>query len=240
LDRGVGQVLSALDRYGLASNTLVISTTDHGIAFPLMKCNLTDAGWGVSLIMRGPGGFEGGKVCDALISQLDVFPTICELLGIDRPAWLQGHSILPVIRGEGQEINEAVFAEVNYHAAYEPKRAVRTKRWKYIRRFGDKRTPVLPNCDDGLSKSLFLENGWKQEQLPEESLYDLLFDPAEHHNLAAAETSQTTLKEMRQRLDGWMRSTSDPLLSGPVPTPHGAKVNDPDGTSPKEPTLTVA
>ena len=55
LDHGVGQVLEALERNGLADNTLVISTTDHGLAFPLMKCNLTDSGWGVSLIMRGPG-----------------------------------------------------------------------------------------------------------------------------------------------------------------------------------------
>ena len=57
LDRGVGSVLQALDRTGLAANTLVISTTDHGIAFPRMKCNLTDTGWGVPLIMRGPGAF---------------------------------------------------------------------------------------------------------------------------------------------------------------------------------------
>jgi arylsulfatase A-like enzyme len=162
LDQGVGQVLNALDRYGLAANTLVISTTDHGVAFPLMKCNLEDTGWGVSLIMRGPGGFQGGKVSDALISHLDIFPTICEVVGIDKPAWLEGHSILPVVRGEAQEINEAVFAEVTYHAAYEPKRAVRTKRWKYIRHFGDQHTPVLPNCDDGLSKSLWVDHGWKQ------------------------------------------------------------------------------
>ena len=64
------------------------------------------------------------------------------------------------IRGEAKEINEEVFAEVTYHAAYEPKRAVRTGRWKYIRRYGDKHTPVLPNCDDGLSKNLWLEYGW--------------------------------------------------------------------------------
>src|ERR1051326_7838267 len=55
LDHGCGVVLESLERAGLAANTLVISTTDHGIAFPRLKCNLTDSGWGVSLIMRGPG-----------------------------------------------------------------------------------------------------------------------------------------------------------------------------------------
>jgi N-sulfoglucosamine sulfohydrolase len=88
LDDGVGKVLAALERNGLAGNTLVISTTDHGVAFPLMKCNLEDFGWGVSLIMRGPGVFRGGKVSDALVSQVDVFPTLCEVLGIGKPAWL--------------------------------------------------------------------------------------------------------------------------------------------------------
>ncbi len=89
------------------------------------------------------------------------------------------------IRGEAKEINDEVFAEVTYHAAYEPKRAIRTSRWKYIRRYGDKHTPVLPNCDDGLSKSVWLEYGWKNIRLPEESLYDLIFDPNERNNLAA-------------------------------------------------------
>lgn len=234
LDKAVGEILDALDRNGLAGNTLIVSTTDHGVAFPLMKCNLEDNGWGVSLIMRGPGGFTGGKVSDALISHIDIFPTLCDLAGVPHPAWLEGKSLLPVIRGEAREINEEVFAEVNYHASYEPKRAVRTQRWKYIRRYGDKHTPVLPNCDDGLSKSLWIEHGWKNLILPEESLYDLIFDPNEQHNLAADASFLPVLKEMRERLDRWMHRTSDPLLNGPIPAPHGALVNNPDGTSPQE------
>jgi N-sulfoglucosamine sulfohydrolase len=210
MDQGVGEVLDALDRYNLTANTLVISTTDHGIAFPLMKCNLEDNGWGVSLILRGPGGFQGGKVSDALISHVDLFPTVCEVAGVEKPAWLTGRSMLPLVRSEVQEINEAVFAEVNYHAAYEPKRAVRTKRWKYIRRYGDQHSPVLPNCDDGLSKTLWTQNGWKTQVLPEESLYDLLFDPTEHLNLVPDASSKAVLEQMRGRLDGWMRATNDP------------------------------
>src|SRR5258708_5746192 len=62
LDWGVGEVLDALNARGLADNTLVICTTDHGIAFPRMKGYLTDHGIGVVLILRGPGGFSGGEV----------------------------------------------------------------------------------------------------------------------------------------------------------------------------------
>ncbi len=80
LDNAYGQILAALEENGLADNTLVICSTDHGIAFPRMKCNLTDHGTGVMLIVRGPGGFTGGRICDSLVSHIDLYPTICDLL----------------------------------------------------------------------------------------------------------------------------------------------------------------
>ncbi len=236
MDEGVGRVLEAIDRNGYRENTLIISTTDHGISFPRMKCNLTDDGWGVSLIMRGPK-LPHAVVCDALISQIDVFPTICDYIGIDRPAWLQGKSFLPVLSGQIAEIHEEVFAEVNYHASYEPKRAVRTSRYKYIRRFGDRRTPVLPNCDDSPSKELWVQAGWGSQILDQESLYDLLFDPTEHANLVNDPAHLAVASDMRARLHAWMVSTNDPLLQGPVAAPPGAVANDPNGISPKEPPI---
>jgi N-sulfoglucosamine sulfohydrolase len=217
----------------------VICTTDHGIAFPGMKCNLTDHGIGVMLIMRGPMGFAGGRVCDAMISQLDLFPTICELGGIEPPSWLQGRSMMPLIREEVEEINEEVFAEVTYHAAYEPQRAVRTKRWKYIRRFDPRPGPVLCNCDDSASKDLLVEYGWANLAPDVEQLYDLVFDPAECNNLSRDPSAKETLQDMRGRLDRWMRDTYDPLMLGPVPAPSGASVNDPDDVSPSQPTRTI-
>jgi arylsulfatase A-like enzyme len=237
LDQGVGTVLNALESAGLAKNTSVISTTDHGIAFPGMKCNLTVHGTSVYLILRGPGGFEGGKVCDAMVSQMDLYPTICELLNIERPAWLEGRSLLPLIHGEAPEIHDEIFAEVNYHAAYEPKRAVRTQRYNYIRHFGEKHTPVLPNCDDSPSKDLWLKNGWREAVVPRELLFDSLFDPNESRNLVNDPAYTAILREMRQRLDSWMQRTDDPLLRGAVKAPRGAVVNDPNGTSPQEPVI---
>jgi N-sulfoglucosamine sulfohydrolase len=237
LDQGVGTVLNALESAGLAQNTLVISTTDHGIPFPGMKCNLTVHGTSVYLVLRGPGGFAGGKVCEAMISQMDLYPTICELLNIEKPAWLEGKSLFPLIRGEAPEIHDEIFAEVNYHAAYEPKRAVRTQRYNYIRHFGEKHTPVLPNCDDSPSKDLWLKNGWREMVMPRELLFDSVFDPNESRNLVDDPACATVLREMRQRLDNWMQRTDDPLLRGAVKAPHGAVVNDPNGTSPQEPVI---
>jgi len=146
LDAAIGRVLGALDASGRAADTLVICTTDHGIAFPGMKCNLTDHGIGVMLILRWPGGFAGGRGCDALVSQIDLFPTICDIIGVEHPPWLQGRSILPVLRGEREKVNDEVYADVTYHAAYEPQRAVRTGRWKYnppVRRPGPGRPAQL-------------------------------------------------------------------------------------------------
>ncbi len=234
LDQGMGEVLNALEASGLAGNTLVICTTDHGIAFPAMKCNLTAHGTGVFLILRGPGGFTGGKVSEAMVSHMDLFPTVCDLTGIEHPAWLEGRSLMPLIRGEAAEIHDELFAEVNYHAAYEPARAARTKRWNYIRHYGDKHTPVLPNCDDGLSKDVWLKAGWKTRGVAREELYDTLFDPNETRNLAGERAYASDLAKMRERLDGWMRRTDDPLLRGSVKAPAGARINDADGTSPKE------
>jgi arylsulfatase A-like enzyme len=238
-DAGVGRVLDALDAAGLAENTLVIATTDHGIAFPLMKCNLTDHGTGVMLIVRGPGGFAGGKVCDALVSQIDLYPTLCDLLELAPPDWLEGTSMVPLVRGEVAEVREEVFSEVTYHAAYEPMRAVRTRRWKYIRRFDGRSRPVLPNCDGSPTKELFLTHGWAERPPAEEMLFDLVFDANEANNLASDEEHAEVLDEMRGRLGDWMKRTDDPLLKGHVPAPKGVRVNDADGREPTQPCIVV-
>jgi N-sulfoglucosamine sulfohydrolase len=93
---------------------------------------------------------------------------------------------------------------------------------------------VLPNCDDGLSKDLWLKNGWRKQNVPRELLFDSLFDPNETRNLVGDAAYATVLAEMRGRLDSWMQRTNDPLLRGPVKAPAGAVVNDPDGISPRE------
>ena len=235
LDDKVGQVLRALDESGLRDNTLVIYTTDHGIAFPGMKCNLTDVGIGVALIMQGAGLFSGGRAVDAMVSHIDIFPTICDLLAIEAPPWLQGHSVLPLLRGDAESIRAEVFAEVTYHAAYEPKRAVRSERYKYIRRYDNRESSVLSNIDDGLAKTELLEAGFGEQAPAPEQLYDTLLDPAEKINLIDEADYADLLADMRLRLDRWMRETDDPLLRGPVPAPPGTVANDPDGLSPRGP-----
>ncbi|HEY3375900.1 MAG TPA: sulfatase [Armatimonadota bacterium] len=235
LDSYIGMVLDALDAQHLTENTLVICTTDHGIAFPQMKCNLTDHGLGVMLMLRGPGGFTGGTVVDAMTSHLDLFPTICEVTGMLKPDWLQGTSLCPLAQGTADAIHDELFAEINYHAAPEPTRAIRTTRYKYIRRYAARRTPILANCDGGLSKEALLRAGWQDHALPEEALYDLIFDPNEACNLAGDPAYHDTLLHMRTRLADWMQRTDDPLLTGRVPIWPGMVLNSDEDLSTEAP-----
>jgi arylsulfatase A-like enzyme len=239
LDQGIGAVLHALHDQHLVEDTLVICTTDHGVAFPGAKGTLSDRGTGVMLIMRGPGAFAGGKVIDQPVTHLDVYPTLCDVAGVEHPDWLQGKSLIPLLRLEVDALHEATFAEMTYHAAYEPQRSVRTARWKYIRRFDDHPGPILANCDDSASKEVWLEAGWADRRIAREQLYDLVLDPAEMDNLADDPVAREALVEMRGRLERWMRETEDPLLDGPVAPPPGAEVNEQWQVSPDEPTRVV-
>ncbi|MGH9614124.1 MAG: sulfatase family protein [Bryobacteraceae bacterium] len=232
LDTAIGNILGALERKGLAGNTLVIYSTDHGVAFPDMKCSLQDAGMGVSLIVRGPGGFSGDKVIDALVSHLDIYPTLCDVAKAGRPSWLQGHSMLPLVNGETNKIRGEVFAEVTYHIAYEPKRCIRTGRYKYIRHFLDRDRPVIANCDDSPSKQYWLKEGWQQQHADREEFFDLVFDPHEMRNLIADPSVHSIAEDLRSRLDRWMKDTGDPILNGPIQAPSGARVWGPDASFP--------
>jgi N-sulfoglucosamine sulfohydrolase len=234
LDEGYGAIFDAIDRAGLRENTLVICTTDHGLAFPGMKCTLTDHGIGVLLIMRGPSGFTGGKVVDALVSQIDVLPTICAATGLDRPAWATGHDLGPLVRGELDAVREEIFAEVTFHAASEPQRAIRTDRYTYIRRWVDMETPILANIDDGATKSYLLEQGLASWAVPSEQLYDLVRDPLQACNRIDDPSLADVRADLVRRLHAWMRETDDPLLAGRVPLPPRAVANRVDARSASE------
>ncbi|MCF7854867.1 MAG: sulfatase [Candidatus Pacebacteria bacterium] len=238
LDRKMGVVFDALERSGLADNTLIVCTTDHGIAFPRMKCNLQDSGTKVMLIMKDGRDFKGGLVVDGMVNNIDIFPTLCDYLNIEPPEWLEGRSFLPLVRRQKDTVNDAVFFEINYHAAYEPLRAVRTQRWKYIRRFDPRLRPVLPNCDASPTKTQWLNAGWDAVSADDEMLYDLILDPNETNNLVSDPGHADVLTDMRERLTAWMRNTRDPLSDdGDMPLPASAICNARDDLHPSDDTL---
>lgn len=238
LDEKIGIVLDALDRSGLAKDTIVLCTTDHGIPFPEMKCTLNDAGIGVMAFLRVPGAKP--RRVDALASHVDVFPTLCDLLEIPHPEWLQGTSLLPLIEGTTGSVREQIFAELNFHSALEPIRAVRTERYKLVCRYDKRSKPVLSNIADSASKTFFLEHVWNKTPLSTEALYDLVADPFERENRINDPQLASVLTDLRESLHRWMTETDDPILAGqPGPAvltpPPGARLNSPDDPSPRSP-----
>jgi len=235
VDDCVGTVIEGLADGGHLDETLVVFTTDHGIPFPYMKCDLRDDGIGVSLIARFPDDerYRAGETEDAMVSTMDLYPTFCEFLDLPVPAWTEGPSLLPLATGEADSVRERVFSEVTYHAAYEPKRCVRTDRYKYIRRFDESYTrEVGPNTDDGPSKRSLVERGFLERRRPREALYDLYHDPNERDDLAGDPAHADVRAALADRLEAWMERTDDPLLDGPVPKPEGAVADRRDGVDP--------
>ena len=224
MDDDIGRIMRALNTTQRRNDTLVIFTSDHGPGVAGMKCTLTDRGTGVPLIIRGPldpsygpsCDFTGGQVNDALLSQIDLYPTLCELIDAATPDHVQGRSLMPLIRGEADQINPHIFSEQTYHWDASPRaqRAVRTQRYKYVRHVGEQAQGV----DPGPAQHWWRTQGYGQRPPPPEALYDLSFDPHEAHNLVDDEAYTDVVRELTQTLDRWQLDTNDPLLNG-VPTP---------------------
>lgn len=234
-DQCFGLLLDALRYQGLEEDTVVLMTTDHGIAFPKMKCNLTGHGTGVTVILRDPERpLTHARFSDRLVSHLDVYPTICEALGIEKPNWLIGNSFLPLFDDGNTVIREDSFSEVNYHASYQPTRSVRTERYNLIVSFDDDMRRPLANCDHSRTKELLMKEGWGEVPLNQYELYDLEEDPHELTNLAGKNEYKAIEDEMKKRLELWMQQTNDPLLERPIPLRPGARSNPREHISPSQ------
>lgn len=131
LDRQVGRILRELASGPHAENTVVVYTADHGLAVGshglLGKQNLYEHSMGAPLVFRGPGIPAGGE-SNVFCYLLDIFPTLCSLLGVQTPDGLDGRDLAPVWRGEPAAVRDSVFT-----AFRDLMRAVRDERWKLIR-----------------------------------------------------------------------------------------------------------
>jgi arylsulfatase A-like enzyme len=228
MDEAVGRILQALEESRLDRNTLVLFTTDHGMAFPRAKGTLYDPGIGTALILRRPKeeGRDRRAVSD-LISSIDIAPTLLEAAGVAAPAEMQGRSFLRLLTGEAYEPRECVFSEKNFHDCYDPVRAVRTGRYKYLRSFERRRNIVLASDLQRSSASAEMWP-WARRARPAEELYDLEADPWEMHNLAGRPEVAAVRAGLAQRVVQWMTDTDDPLLRGALTAPAGARVDPPE------------
>jgi N-sulfoglucosamine sulfohydrolase len=224
VDQCVARLLEALRGAGMLDDTLVVFTADHGIAFPRAKGTLYDAGIETALLMRWPaGGLTGGRVEEALVSNVDLLPTLLEIAGAPVPENVQGHSLLPLLSGGEYRPREAVFAEKTFHNEYDPLRCIRTPRHKLIARLEASNPLEVPaDIMRGGTFLAMVEQTVAPPAAPFE-LYDLEADPLEQENLAGRPEHAPVEADLKRRLHDWMRETADPLLRGPVASPfyHG-------------------
>jgi hypothetical protein len=122
-------------------------------------------------------------------------------------------------------VRKELFAEVTFHASYEPMRCVRTDRYKLIRLYDDHEGHVPSNIDEGNSKTFVVDAGLLESKRDKEMLFDLYLDPIERVNVKDEPRYNEVYKDMADRLDKWMSGTADPLLQGKVQKPPGAKIN---------------
>lgn len=238
MDDAVGDILRTLAQTGQDANTYVFAFTDHGLQWPLHIGNVGEHGNAAYCIAHGPEHFTGGKTLDEMVSLIDLFPTVCELTGTPAPDWLQGESLLPLVDGQAESLRDRLFLEQTFHAAYEPMRAVRTERHIFIKRFDGRDELVLPNTDDTPAKQDLIDHDWQAEPRHQEMLYDHYFDPDQQNNLIGRPDLASTEAELRDSLQDWMKSTDDPILSGPIALPRGAQATDTNAYSPgQEPLL---
>jgi arylsulfatase A-like enzyme len=213
MDRHLGRMLAALDDSPLKDNTIVLFTTDHGMAFPRAKSTLYDPGIGVAMIVRVPEPADGpGRLCQDLVSGVDLRPTLCELAGAPVPDEVQGRSFAPLLTGRGAyQPRTEIFSEKNYHNHFDPVRCVRTDRYKYIRNLRDAPYCLLPSD----IQEAFPPRSRRPDLMaprPEEELYDLSADPGEDNNLIGSPEHAAARDELRGKLQAWLEQTHDPIL----------------------------
>lgn len=217
IDDAVGEICGALDNAGIADDTLVVFTTEHGIAFPRAKGSCYDAGLEAALIMRYPGLENQPDRIDTLLSGVDVLPTLLELLDLQSDKELNGRSFLPLLT-EADEYTERdhIFAEMTWHDMYNPVRAIRTERFKYIRNFWHLPEVYLPQDTYASEAGREVRESFGTPARPYRELYDLRNTPQEDENVIHEPRYVDARTDLEERLREWMELTNDPLLDGPI------------------------
>jgi len=223
-DVGVGLLLEKLQESGMADNTLIIFIGDNGPPFTRGKTTCYEAGVHTPFIVRWPGTARAGLVSEALVSAVDILPTVAEAAGFELPTPIAGRSLVPLIEGKPVQWRDTLATEYTSHhqGGYFPRRAIRDERYKLILNLLPDRPNPIKGVDGcaawGESRNPAFEGTPVRRVFdthgdpPAEELYDLLRDPVEFNNLADDPGYGPVLSRMRAQLRTWREETSDPLL----------------------------
>ncbi len=207
VDEYIGTIFDTIKKAGMKENTIIIFTVDHGIEMPRAKFTLYDPGIHIPFIIRWPeGGLTGGREFSNLTGNIDILPTLLELLEIQDNKKIQGVSFAEKLKGDTVKPHrEYVYACLFGKDA----RAIRSENCKLIRNFSPRKQfspPVDPKCP-------FIPGS----SLPLIELYDLQNDPNEFYNVADEPHYESIKQELDMELWKWMLEVNDPLFKGGTP-----------------------
>jgi arylsulfatase A-like enzyme len=212
VDTHVGTILATLEDCGLLDNTIIVYTSDHGDMMGshrlLAKCVMFEEATRVPLLVRLPGQTEAGRVSGP-VSQIDLVPTLLELMDAAVPGHLQGKSLRPQL--DGADATDDVFVEWNgadtgLDLAPDADGRIAV---------GDGERVPMERLEAAIAdpvRTVVTADGWKYNHSPklgEHELYDLTADPFEKRNLAGHPHQSQRLADLRQRIRRWQERTDD-------------------------------
>ena len=214
VDTHVGTILRTLDECGLDDNTIVVYTSDHGDMMGshrmLAKCTMFEEAARVPLLIRLPGQSEGRRISGP-VSQIDLVPSLLELMEQPIPSHLQGKSLKPLIRGDTDAVTEDVFVEWNGpNSGLGGDPAGKVSAEDPLRR-SPTRAQIEAAVRDPV-RTVLTRDGWKYNHSPlgEHELYNLKTDPLETKNLVRDPATQTLVQDLTDRIRRWQENTEDP------------------------------
>ena len=221
MDEKVGLIVDQLEEDGLLEKTIIVFYTDHGGPLPRQKRLLYDSGIKVPMIIRYPNKVRAGEVDERMISFVDFAPTLLSLIEIEPPDYYHGSPFEGIFKSKNERKYIHAAAD-RFDEYYDQIRAVRDKRYKYLRNYKPDKPYYLPleyrQKMNTMQELLHLEKEgelnesqlqWFRKSKPEEELFDTFNDPHELRNLANNTSLKEKLNELKNECDKWIHNTDD-------------------------------
>ncbi len=235
MDAEMGRVLDLVAE-DFGDDFICLFSSDHGGQWPFGKWNLYDSGARVPLIVRWPGKIPAGRRTDAMVSWVDLIPTLIDMVGGTVPSDIDGKSFAKVLRGEKNDHREEIFTTHTGDTVFNvfPMRSVRVGKYKYIHNlcpdsYHSNHSDVLRKDGAGAywdSWDVAAENDPAAAKIiktyqsrPEFQLFDLEKDPLELNNLAYNPEFKEKLSQLQMQLSAWTTSQGDDLKPHRDPYP---------------------
>jgi N-sulfoglucosamine sulfohydrolase len=222
IDVGIGLLLDVLAKHGHSDDTLVIFIGDHGPPFDRAKTTVYEAGLRIPFLVRWPGVSKPMKSA-AMVSTVDILPTIIDATGAEPAVEMHGRSLRPVLSDPSAEWRDYLVGEFHMHGRpFFPRRAIRDGRYKLIHNLLAGKLKPSHNVDGDLGYKLSREARYDGTDVrrafatladpPEIEFYDLETDPWEFNNVAGKPEYAEAQERLSQALLEWRKETADPFV----------------------------